>query len=789
MENNTTIPLGDIPLSDIPLSDLLAGVTKKVFSPLDFMGKGSLTERVLAFALGEEPPRDVPGCTQEDWRQLAAGLRQVDVEDVRVVVLGGGTGLSNVVGGDSRRADWKETPFTGLKEVFPRLHSVVCVTDDGGSTGEMLKDFPLIGLGDLRHVLLSSIRSINLKEQYQLDDAAALKTADALHGFFNFRFNNPPESAEQLWLESGVTPEMFPPALAGYLVDLVKRLLADERMTAALHRPQCLGNLLLAAAVYAKLPAFFRTAELAANQKRMQAAIMDGLADLSQAVGAGAQAVLPCTATPSQLQLLYANGVLVTGERKAGEARRGYPVERTMVCFADEPLLPEAVSQCIAEADIIIFAPGSLYSSIIPILQVPGLADVIRRNEKALKLLVANLWVQKGETDATREAPEKRFYVSDLIRAYGHNISGGIHGLFSHVLTLDLADIPGSILQNYILEKKEPIYIDSDKVRELGFEPVQVRIFSRNFLKRQRVIQHDPDALALVVRSMWGLRETGLLALPSIAEISLPGPELSVRVSADKLIPCMRYERIARIVEGLKFRYLTLDTDLPENMASPLRRKTAAAILEILWRHPDIHPDHLQYLHGICLVETSSWKRCQQWDNVFSFYDPEDSCVKIRQDQIESPERLEAAVLIALGQSLLGNYCQKKSMEDMFVQERQVGRLYRLSIRRRQELNSFLSLDELDTYLQLSRMCPAKEDKRCYTRLVNGEEGFTPPGLLFGLFFAWYLDNRFASNVEYKMSVMKNIPSDLIPEQVRIMHRREELIRFFRERVFRDQFL
>ncbi|MCW5205119.1 YvcK family protein, partial [Desulfobulbus sp. N2] len=206
------------------------------------------------------------------------------------------------------------------------------------------------------------------------------------------------------------------------------------------------------------------------------------------------------------------------------------------------------------------------------------------------------------------------------------------------------------------------------------------------------------------------------------------------------------------------------------------------------WRHPDIHPDHLQCLSGISLVETASWKRCQQWDNVFSFYDPEDRCIKIRQDQVEYPERLEAAVLIALGQSLLGNYCQEKGMEDVFVQERQVGRLYRLITRKRQELNSFLSPDELDTCLQLSRMCPVKEEKHCYTRLVSGEEGFTPPGLLFGLVFAWYLDNRFASNVEYKMSVMKNIPSDLIPEQIRIMRRREKLIRFFRECIFRDQF-
>lgn len=356
------------------------------------------------------------------------------------------------------------------------------------------------------------------------------------------------------------------------------------------------------------------------------------------------------------------------------------------------------------------------------------------------------------------------------------------------MLTLDLADIPGSVLQNYILEKKEPIYIDSNKVRELGFEPVRACIFSRNLLQRQRVIQHDPNALAHVIRSMWGLREAGFLTLPPFAETSLRGLEFSVRIAPDKLIPCMRYERIARTVEGLEFRYLTLDADLPEKMASVLRRDIASAVLEILWRHPDIHPDHLQYLKGICLVETRSWKRCQQWDNVFSFYDPEDSCIKIRQDQTASSERLEVALLIALGQSLLGNYCQQKGMENVFVHERQVGRLYRLITRKRQELNCFLSPEELDTYLRLSRMCPTEGEERSYTRLVNGEEGFTPPGLLFGLVFAWYLDNRFVSNVEYKMSVMKKVPSDLIPEQVRIMRRREKLIRFFRGRIFRDQF-
>ena len=71
-----------------------------------------------------------------------------------------------------------------------------------------------------------------------------------------------------------------------------------------------------------------------------------------------------------------------------------------------------------------------------------------------------------------------------------------------------------------------------------------------------------------------------------------------------------------------------------------------------------------------------------------------------------------------------------------------------------------------------------------FTRVVNGREGFTPPGLLMGLLYAWYLDNRFAGHIEYKMSVMKATRTDLIPEQLRTMEKRLNLITFFRDTVF-----
>jgi uncharacterized cofD-like protein len=772
------------------LQKILQGLNQKKFAPLDFMGKGTLVERVLSLVLGEEVPPGIPGASSE-WQDLIQGLRDVDLGDLRVVALGGGTGLSRIVGGDSRRPEWTKAPFTGLKELFPQLHSIVCITDDGGSTGEMLKDFPIIGLGDLRHVLLASVRSSKLKKQYQLDDQRATETAVALYKLFNCRFSLCPDNPEQLWAESRVAPSMFPAPLAAYLSDGIRQLFNDKRLKVAMQRPQCLGNLLLAAAIYGKLPSFFRTAELIANQKRMQTAIMEGISDLALAIGAGKEAVLPCTVTPAQLQMLYADGVLVTGESKAGAAFRGYPVERALVRFSDTPLLPDAVAEQLRAADIIIMAPGSLYTSIIPILQVPGLADLIRENTKALKLLVANIWVQKGETDATLTAPEKRFHVSDLIQAYSHNISGGVQGLFSHVLTLDLSDIPGSVLQSYALEKKEPIYVDSERVRGLGFEPIQTRIFSQDLLRHRHVIQHDSVALSKVIRSLWALRLNDFLPLPQeVSQEQLQAVQiLPTRICPDRLIPCIRYEEINRILEGLDYRQVSLTADFPLQGDSTIRQELLAALVEIVWRHPDIHPEHLRYVEGIRLVSIASWKRCQQWDTVYSFYDPEDACIKIRQDQIENPERLEMAFLVALGQSLLGNYCQEKRLEDVFYNEQRVGRIYSLSLRDAQSLNSLLSLEALDTYLQLSRMYPLAKHKRIYARTVNATEGFMPPGLLFGLFFAWYLDSRFAPNIDHMMSIMKHGVSDLAAEQVEKLQRRKKMIHFFRESVFRSNFL
>ena len=653
--------------------------------------------------------------------------------------------------------------------------------------GNCSKEIPLVALGDLRHVLVSSISRDLLREVHGLDDAGARQAAAGLHAVFNYRFVAPPALPGQLAVECGLAGPVLPARMQDYLLLLISRLFSDSRLKRTLARPQCLGNLLLASAMFGSIDPGLTCAELAADHAALHQATLSGLAEIAEAICAAKESVLPCTTTPAQLQFLYSNGVLVTGEYKSGHAHRSYPVDRAMVEFFRPPVLPDEVRQALQEADIIVFAPGSLYSSIIPILQVPGVAELIRANSHALKILVANIWVQKGETDATRDIPERKFHVSDLVRAYSRNIPGGVGGLFTHILSLGLGEIPGSVLQSYALEDKEPIYLDRQPLREIGFEPVEADIFSANLLRRRGVIQHDPAAVALAVRTLWCLQG---LDLPP--KKTTP---VNLSVTAVELLapreefghPCRRFEAMRGWIDSLPFLGAENGSANRQRLEEGKCKRLQAGITDILWRHPDILFAHLQFVRGIVLVDPKNWSRCQEWDNVFSFYAPEDSMLVLRADQADHPARLEMAFLVALGQSLLGNYAGGKTMTDISEGGERVGRIFQLTLRPPEERACFLQPVELAAYLQLARMRRAELNPLLYTRLVNGEEGFTPPGLLFGLFYTWYLDNRYASHIEYKMSIMRNVVSDLIPEQVRIVSRREGLIDFFRETVFRHR--
>lgn len=761
------------------------------YSALDLLAENSVEERLVSLLLGSEVQAVAPNLLAQ-FSRYREQMERTDTSGVKVVVFGGGTGLATLIGGDSRRSDWPEQPFFGLKQLFADLHSVVCVTDDGGSTGELRKILPLVGLGDLRHVLLAAIRRDEFIRLYGLSESGAQQLALGLHSLFNYRFTETPSSSQALFAASNVPAQVLPGPMRDLYQSLLDALFTDSRLRPVLEHPQCLGNLLLASAIYRHVDVHCPAEELLRQPAMLQCATEKGLAEMARVLGMQEDAVLPAILTPAELSMLYSNGVLVTSEDKSGTARRQYPVDRVMTAFCGEVVLHPRLLSLIAEADILLFAPGSLYTSIIPILQIPGVPEAIRTNRRAMKLLVANIWVQKGETDATREAPERKFYVSDMICAYHRNIPGGTEDLFSHVIALDMADIPGSVLQRYALEDKEPIFIDRRRVQQLGFGLIEAAVFSRDLLRRQNRIQHDPDALARTVKALWTLRCLGLLpCLTPQTQLPTTTTCLALHCSG-RPVPSQRYQALQERLYSLDIGRINTAAEAEKEVAAPLpsaeRRTLLQAVLAILWRHPDIFLAHLRAPQQLWLVDTAIWKRAQEWDNIFSSYDPGKKRILIREDQYADAQYFETAFLVALGQSLLGNYVAEKSMEPLVSRGTPVGLLYRLRMRDADQLDGFLSYEDIGEYLRLTRMHPSPSEPGVFTRAVNLAEGFTPPGLFFGLFYAWYLDSSLAPNIEYKMSIMRHTQAAMIPEQRRTSRRRGNTIDFFREKVFKQEF-
>ena len=126
------------PTYPLSVNELIARMGDARFGLLDLLPEGNLAEKLIGLALSGVPP--VPAAMATELACLTMALNGTETRAVRVVVFGGGTGLSNLIGGDSRNPLWPADPFQGLKEIFPQTQAVVCVTDDGGSSGELLKD-------------------------------------------------------------------------------------------------------------------------------------------------------------------------------------------------------------------------------------------------------------------------------------------------------------------------------------------------------------------------------------------------------------------------------------------------------------------------------------------------------------------------------------------------------------------------------------------------------------------------------------------------------------------------
>ena len=138
----------------------------------------------------------------------------------------------------------------------------------------------------------------------------------------------------------------------------------------------------------------------------------------------------------------------------------------------------------IEAADLITIGPGSLYTSLIPNLLVTGMGEQLRRS-RALKVYIANLMTQPGET--------RGYTAADHLTAL-HEHAGG--RVFDRVI-LNTGRLSRAMLRRYTAQRAAPVQNDLEAIRALGVEPVLA-----DLLEEDHVARHDSRKLARLLLNL-----------------------------------------------------------------------------------------------------------------------------------------------------------------------------------------------------------------------------------------------------------------------------------------------
>jgi uncharacterized cofD-like protein len=195
--------------------------------------------------------------------------------------------------------------------------------------------------------------------------------------------------------------------------------------------------------------------------------------------------VLPATAQDVVLAAEFEDGRVVEGESHITAAHGR--IRRVFLRAGDVYPLPE-VLEALAEADLILIGPGSLYTSIIPNLLVNGLADAIRETQVPC-VYICNVMTQPGETDG--------YSAADHVRAI---LAHAGAALFSHVLVNTQMPQNRVLLERYASQGSTPVDATLDQLEAMGLVPLGFPMISE-----EELLRHDPLKLAAAVLKVMGV--------------------------------------------------------------------------------------------------------------------------------------------------------------------------------------------------------------------------------------------------------------------------------------------
>jgi len=205
--------------------------------------------------------------------------------------------------------------------------------------------------------------------------------------------------------------------------------------------------------------------------------------------------VLPVTTDNVHLRATYDDGLEAVGESLIDEP----PEERWSHRIHDLGVTPSAVlnplaAAALAEADVIIFGPGDLYTSILANCVVDGFAEAVQATA-ASTVFVGNLMTKAGQTTGM----STHDHLQELERYLGRSVD--------HVVQNSDA-LPEGLIKKYQAEYEFPVVaLDASQVAAtVHTEPLlshEEVVSTSGDVVRRSLIRHDPVKLATVIRTLW----------------------------------------------------------------------------------------------------------------------------------------------------------------------------------------------------------------------------------------------------------------------------------------------
>lgn len=191
--------------------------------------------------------------------------------------------------------------------------------------------------------------------------------------------------------------------------------------------------------------------------------------------------VVPSTLEDVNLTAEMADGTVVSGESEITEAHKR--IKKMGIIPADARATQGAI-KAILGADVLIFGPGSLYTSVIANLVVPEIREAIIESH-AVKIYVCNVMTQPGETDG--------YGAFEHVQAIIEHV--GVQ--FLDYVVVNNQRVTAAQLVMYQEKGSMPVSPDIERIRQLGIEVV-----ARSLISNTDFVRHNPVKLAQAIISL-----------------------------------------------------------------------------------------------------------------------------------------------------------------------------------------------------------------------------------------------------------------------------------------------